>query len=354
VDDQYQYRNAQILIVDDQDANILLLVEILKQAGYTKLVATADPRRFFPLFVDCRPDLVLLDLHMPHLDGFEILDRMKVMTDGATYLPILVLTADVTSEAKQRALSLGAKDFLTKPFDATEVLLRIRNMLETRFLHLRLRDQHLALEERVRERTQELNEAHIQTLRRLAKAAEYRDDVTGKHTERVGELARRLAAALGWPEGDVELMGMAAPLHDVGKIGIPDSILLKPMRLTTEEFELMKSHTTIGASILSGSNVPLLRLAEEIALTHHERWDGRGYPQELEGDLIPIAGRLVAVVDAYDAMTTDRPYRPALPHDLSLELLRKGAGTQWDPVIVDVFLAGAPQPADRDELLTQA
>ncbi len=148
---------------------------------------------------------------MPHLDGFAPLDRLKVMTDGGTYLPVIVLTADFTREAKQRALSLGANDFLTKPFDATEVLLRIHNMLETRFLHLQLREQNLALEDRVRERTRDLYVAHVQTLRRLAKAAEYRDDVTGKHTERVGELARRLAAGLGWPEGEIELIGMAAP-----------------------------------------------------------------------------------------------------------------------------------------------
>lgn len=331
--------NAQILIVDDQDANVLLLEEILKQAGYTRLVATTDARRVFPLFVDCQPDLLLLDLHMPYLDGFEVLDRLRRLTDGGTYLPILVLTADVTREAKQRALSMGAKDFLTKPFDASEVLLRIRNMLETRFLHLQLRDQNLALEGKVRERTRELHEAHVATLRRLAKAAEYRDDVTGKHTERVGELARQLAVTLGFPEGEIEVVGMAAPLHDVGKIGIPDGILLKPAALTAVEFEIMKSHTTIGASILSGSDVRLLQLAEEIALTHHERWDGRGYPRGLAGEQIPIAGRVVAVADAYDVMTTDRPYRRALSLDRARQILDAESGRQWDPQVVSAFEA---------------
>lgn len=163
----------------------------------------------------------------------------------------------------------------------------------------------------------------------------------------MGELARRLAAGLGWPEGEIGLIGMAAPLHDVGKIGIPDSILLKPERLTAEEFEIMKSHTTIGASILSGSEVPLLRLAEEIALTHHERWDGKGYPMGLEGEAIPLAGRVVALVDAYDAMTTDRPYRSALPQELALGILKKSGGGQWDPVLTNVFLASIPHTASE-------
>jgi putative two-component system response regulator len=332
------FKDAQILIVDDQEANVLALTLLLKEAGYTKLVGTTDSRQFFPVFLDCRPDIVLLDLHMPHVDGFSVLERLRLIAAGETYLPVLVLTADATRETKRRALGLGAKDFLTKPFDAIEVLLRIHNMLEARFLHLQLRQQNLTLEDRVRARTQELQEAHIQTLRRLAKAAEYRDDATGKHAERVGELAKRIAAALHWPKPDVELIRMAAPLHDIGKIGIPDSILLRPEQLTVEEMRVMQTHTTIGASILSGSEVPLLRLAEEIALAHHERWDGKGYPRGLAGEGAPAAGRLVAVADAYDALTSDRVYRAALPRERALEVLRKGAGEQWDPTITAALL----------------
>ncbi len=330
-------KSAQILIVDDQDVNILLLEEILSQAGYTRLRSVTDPRRVIPSFVDCKPDLILLDLHMPYLDGFAIMERLSPLVEGRAYLPILVLTADVTQEAKQRALSMGAKDFLTKPFDATEVLLRIRNLLETRFLHLQLQDENLILEDRVRQRTRDLEEARIEILTRLAKAAEFRDDITGKHTHRVGELAANLATRLGLPPSDVELIRLAAPLHDVGKIGIPDHILLKPEALTSDEFEVMKTHTTIGAKILSGSRVRLLMLAKEIAFTHHEQWDGRGYPRGLSGEAIPLPGRIVSVADAYDAMTNNRPYRKARSAQEALDTLRRGAGSQWDETVVGVF-----------------
>lgn len=335
--DDEALKSAQILIVDDQDVNILLLEEILREAGYTKLRGVTDPRRALPSFVDCKPDLILLDLHMPYLDGFAIMERLKPLVEGGAYLPILVLTADVTQEAKQLALSMGAKDFLTKPFDATEVLLRIQNLLETRFLHLQIQDENLILEDRVRQRTRDLEEARIEILARLAKAAEFRDDITGKHTYRVGELAAHLATRLGLPPADVELIRLAAPLHDVGKIGIPDHILLKPAALTSDEFEVMKTHATIGAEILSGSRVPLLILAKEIAFTHHEQWDGHGYPRGLEGEAIPLAGRIVSVADAYDTMTNDRPYRKARSAQEALDTLRRGVGSQWDETIVGVF-----------------
>ncbi len=328
---------AQILIVDDQDVNVLLLEEILREAGYTNVRGVTDSRLALPMVVDVQPDLILLDLHMPHVDGFAFLERMKPLIDEGTYLPILVLTADITQEAKRRTLSMGAKDFLTKPFDTMEVLLRVRNLLETRALHLQLRDENMLLEDKVRARTRDLEEARIEILARLAKAAEFRDDVTGKHTHRVGELAARLATGIDLPEEEVELIRLAAPLHDVGKIGISDTILQKPGPLTAEEFEMMKTHTTIGAEMLSGSQVPLLILAREIALTHHEQWDGRGYPRGLREQAIPLPGRIVAVADAYDAMTNDRPYRKARPVAEALETLRRGAGGQWDQSVVEVF-----------------
>ncbi|MBI3998004.1 MAG: response regulator [Armatimonadetes bacterium] len=335
--DEDTLKHARVLIVDDQDANLRLLERILTQAGYTGVRGTTDPRKAAPLFADYRPDLILLDLHMPHLDGFAIMDQLRPLTAGGAYLPILILTADITQEARQRALSMGAKDFLTKPFDQTEVLLRIRNLLETRLLHLQLQDQNLLLEHKVRERTQELEDARIEILERLARAAEYRDDLTGKHTQRVGEMAARLAAALGLPESEVEFIRRAAPLHDVGKIGISDTILLKPGKLTAKEFEVMKTHTTIGATILSGSRFPLMQKAEAIALIHHERWDGAGYPHGLKGDAIPIEGRIVAVADAYDAMTSDRPYRKALSPEEAREILWGGGGSQWDEDVVEAF-----------------
>lgn len=329
--------SAHILIVDDQDVNVLLLEDLLREAGYTNLRSVTDPRLALPTCVDFKPDLILLDLHMPHMDGFVLLERMKPLITEGTYLPILILTADITQEAKQRALSMGAKDFLTKPFDATEVLLRIGNLLETRTLHVQLRDENRSLEQKVRARTRDLEEARIEILARLAKASEFRDDITGRHTHRVGELAARLAAGIGLSGEEVELIRLAAPLHDVGKIGIPDHILLKPAALTSKEFEVMKTHTTIGAEILSGSQVPLLILAREIAFTHHEQWDGHGYPRGLSGQAIPLPGRIVAVADAYDSMTNDRPYRKARPVREAFETLRRGAGVQWDKLVVETF-----------------
>jgi putative two-component system response regulator len=329
--------SAQILIVDDQDANVLLLEEILREAGYTNIRGITDSRLALPMVVDFQPDLILLDLHMPHVDGFAFLERMKPLIDEGTYLPILVLTADITQEAKRRTLSMGAKDFLTKPFDTMEVLLRVQNLLETRALHLQIRDENVLLEHKVRERTRDLEEARIEILARLAKAAEFRDDVTGQHDRRIGELAARVATRIGLPGEEVELIRLAAPLHDVGKIGIPDNILLKPGPLTPDEFTVMKTHTTIGAELLSGSQDPLLIRAREIALTHHEQWDGRGYPRGLKEQAIPLPGRIVAVADAYDSMTNDRPYRKARPVAEALEILRRGAGGQWDQSVVEAF-----------------
>lgn len=330
-------KKARILIVDDQEANVRLLERILQHAGYTNLQSTTSARQVLPLYNNTPPDLILLDLRMPHLDGFGVMRQLEPQILPGTYLPILVLTADITAEAKQQALGNGAKDFLTKPFDPTEVLLRIRNLLETRFLHLQLQNQNQILEVKVRERTRELEEARIEILERLARAAEYRDDDTGQHTQRVGRTSALLARTLGLPDAQVELIRRAAPLHDVGKIGIPDRILLKPEKLGPAEFEVMKTHTTIGAAILSGSRFPLLQLAEKIALTHHERWDGGGFPQGLRGEEIPIEARIVAVADAFDAMIFDRPYRKALSTEEAWEILWDGAGTQWDEHVVEAL-----------------
>ena len=214
---------------------------------------------------------------MPYLNGFDVMKQLRPHIPPEAFLPILVLTADITPETKRQALAEGAMDFLTKPFDATEVILRIRNLLQTRSLHLQLQNQNQLLDQKVRERTAELEETQNEILERLALAAEYRDDDTGEHTKRVGQMSAQIAQALCLPQAEVELIRRAAPLHDVGKIAIPDSILLKPGKLTPEEFDHMKTHTTLGAKMLSGGRFPLLQLAEEIALTHHERWDGTGY-----------------------------------------------------------------------------
>ena len=330
--------SARILIVDDQLPNVRLLERLLTTAGYRRLTSTTDSRDVEELFERDQPDLLLLDLHMPHLDGFGVLARLAPRLRHHRYLPVLVLTADVLSESRQKALSMGARDFLAKPFDAVEVVLRIRNLLETRFRYLLLEQQRRELEGRVRERTQELEDARLEILDRLALAAEYRDDNTGEHTRRVGRLARLLAHTLGLERCDTELIARAAPLHDVGKIGIPDAVLLQPRSLRETEFELIKGHTTIGAKILSGSQVALLQVAEEIAQHHHERWDGSGYPLGISAEDIPLSARITAIADTFDAMTHARPYKPPYSVDRAVSYVVSQKGRQFDPALVEAFL----------------
>jgi putative two-component system response regulator len=338
------WRDARILVVDDEQMNIDILRRILEPEGYANIISTTDPRRTLDLYHEHNPDLILLDLKMPHLEGHEVLSQLKEVVPPETYLPILVLTSDGSSEAKRRALSGGARDFLTKPLSPMEVRLRIRNLLETRFLHLALQDQNQVLEQRVRlrtselmRRTTELENARIEILERLARAAEFRDDETGFHTQRVGRTASQLGAALGLPADEVEIIRRAAPLHDIGKIGIPDAVLLKDGRLDPDEIEVMKTHTLIGAEILSGSGVPLLVVGREIALSHHEHWDGSGYPHGIARSEIPLSGRAVAVADVFDALTHPRPYKPAWPADEALNEIVREAGRQFDPEIVRAF-----------------
>jgi putative two-component system response regulator len=330
------YKHARVLVVDDEPNNVTLLCRILQRAGLSKIETTCDPREAAALYVRFRPDLILLDLHMPHMSGLEVMDALNQIAE-ASYLPILVLTADLTQEARQEALSRGAKDFLNKPFSQEEVLLRIGTLLETRFLYLQIQSQNQMLGVKVRERTRALEAAQFEIIERLAKAAEFRDDNTGQHTERVGQMAALLAQKVGLPDSQVSLIRRAAPLHDVGKIGIPDAILLKAGRLTPEEFGIVKTHTTIGARILSGSRFPILQLAEEIALSHHERWDGDGYAG-VHRERIPLAGRVVAVADVFDALTQQRPYKEAWPIGEALAELDRERGRQFDPQLIESFL----------------
>ncbi|HEX6268767.1 MAG TPA: two-component system response regulator [Anaerolineales bacterium] len=346
------FTTARILIIDDQSSNVLLLESILQEEDYTAYRGITDSRRALSVYLDYRPDLILLDLQMPYLDGFEVMNQLRARVPPGAFLPVLVLTADITPETKRQALAEGATDFLTKPFDPAEVTLRIRNLLQTRALHLQLQDQNELLEQRVRERTAELEETQLEILERLALAAEYRDDDTGEHTKRVGEMSAQIAQALGLPEAEVELVRRAAPLHDVGKIGIPDTVLLKPGKLTPEEFALMQTHTTLGAKMLSGGQFSLLQRAEEIALTHHERWDGTGYLR-LRGESIPIAGRIVAVADVFDALTSARPYKEAWPRAQALEEIQRQSGRQFDPRVVEAFLQvidDSPEPLPHANL----
>jgi putative two-component system response regulator len=330
------FRNARILIVDDESNNVEILRRILTRAGFTRIESTTDARDAKRLYIRHRPDLILLDLHMPHLDGLEVMAQLAEIAE-ASYLPILILSADVTPEARRDALSRGAKDFVNKPFQQDEILLRIKTLLETRLLYLQIQSQNQMLEAKVRERTRALEEAQIEIVERLAVAAEFRDDNTGQHTQRVGQMSALLARQLGMPDAQVALMRRAAPLHDVGKIGVPDAILLKLGKLTEQEFAVVKTHTVIGARILSGGKFPLLRLAEEIAFSHHERWDGTGYAS-LAGTNIPLAGRIVAIADVFDALTQQRPYKPAWPISDAIAEIERQRGHQFDPGVVDAFL----------------
>ena len=324
---------ARILIVDDQEQNISLLRRILARAGYENVASTTVPADVLSLKEQFQPDLVLLDLHMGDMNGFQVLQELVTNPRGADHLPVLMITADDTAEVKRRALALGAKDFIRKPFDSAEVLLRIRNLLETRFLYQTLRDQNSELERKVVERTKELEESRLEVLERLAVAVEFRDDDTGNHTKRVAEVSATLAEAIGLPPATVELIRRAAPLHDIGKVAIPDNILLKAGPLTAPEFATMKTHTVIGSVMLADGRSELVRVSQRIARSHHEWWDGSGYPDKTSREAIPLEARIVAIADFLDALTHDRPYRPAWSLADTLEEIAARAGIHFDPKI---------------------
>jgi putative two-component system response regulator len=328
---------ARVLVVDDEGANVRLLERLLQLWGFRDVVSTTDSADVMALCESVRPDILFLDLQMPEPNGFRLMELLEDEIHGPTHLPVLVLTADVTPEVRKKALASGARDFLTKPFDPAEVELRLRNLLETRRLQLELQSHNETLEQRVLERTRALDLARLETLERLALAGEYRDDNTHEHAERVGRSVARLAEALGEPDDEVALIRRAAPLHDIGKVGVPDAILLKPARLEPGELELMQEHAAIGHQILSGSGSRVLQLSAEIALTHHERWDGTGYPVGLARAEIPLSGRITAVADVFDALMHRRPYKDAWALEAAIAEIRLGAGTQFDPAVVDAF-----------------
>lgn len=333
-----EFQAARILMVDDDVVNLRLLHNHLAAGGYYNLRMTDDPHNILSVFAKFQPDIILLDLHMPGKTGFEVMEELRPWIPEKAFLPIVMITGDDSGETKERALAAGAMDFLTKPFSGAEVRLRIHNLLRTRFLHLQLTEQKGALARRVKERTHELELARLEILERLARAAEFRDDDTGEHTKRVGYVTGLVAAALGLSADEVELMERAATLHDIGKIGVSDTILLKPGPLTAEEFRVMREHTTIGARILSGSNVPVLQTAGDIAISHHERWDGTGYPEGRKGERIPLVGRIVAIADLFDALTHERPYKKAWTRAEALAEIEAQCGRQLDPGVVAAFM----------------
>lgn len=345
-------KTGSIAILDDEIANVQLLQRILEPEGYENLVGFTHSLDLLDWCRKMPPDLILLDLQMPGQTGFEVIEELKEILPDFAHRAVVIVTSDGDRDNKRRALEGGAKDFLVKPVSPTEVRLRVRNLLTTRFLHLELQAHNDNLEQAVLARTSELNDARLEILDRLALAAEYRDDDTGEHTRRVGRASARLAAALGLPMDFVARLERAAPLHDVGKIAISDAILLKAGPLTETEFLEIQQHTDIGAQLLSGSRFPLLQMAEEIALHHHENWDGSGYPLRLQGEDIPLPARIVAVVDVFDSLTHDRPYKDAWTEDDALDHIAALIGEKFDPRIARAFLQiqGREIPLDLSDI----
>lgn len=333
-----ELKKSKLLIIDDQEYNVSLLERILRRAGFEHIHSTMQAEDIKHLLFSYQPDIVLLDLHMPVMDGKQVLQYIREQLGEEHYLPVLMLTADITPSVKQEVLEAGANDFLVKPYDRTEVILRINNLLKTRQLHKLLQQNNNKLEERVNKRTEELQYAKFEILELLARAAEYRDDMTGQHTQRVGWLSGKIAEQLGMPEHSIEMIRAAAPLHDIGKIGIPDAVLLKPGRFEPNEFELMKTHTLIGYRILEGTSFSILQLAGVIAMYHHEKWDGSGYPNGLKGDAIPLPARIVALADFYDALTHERPYKRAWTPEETIQEVENQRGKHFDPVVVDAII----------------
>jgi len=339
---QEQISQAKILVVDDQKLHGFFLKKLLKEAGYENILCIVDPLKVLASTREFVPDLIVLDLIMPQLNGFQIMEQLSDFRSGH-YLPIIALAEDRSSEMRLRALESGATDFLSKPYENVEILFRISNLVQTRFLHMAVENQNKDLELKVNDRTKELKDSQLEIIRRLAQAAEFRDNDTGVHIIRMSHFCAKLAEAMGLGEQECDLILSASPLHDVGKIGIPDSILLKPGQLTDEEFEIMKSHTTIGAQLLSESNSPVMKMARLIALTHHERWVGGGYPQKIQGEQIPLVGQICSVCDVFDALTSERPYKKAWPVEEAVEEIKRQKGKQFSPHVVERFLKVLPE-----------
>ncbi|WP_419780228.1 HD domain-containing phosphohydrolase [Maridesulfovibrio sp.] len=336
--DESKLLESSILIVDDNPINIVLLENLLERKGYENYTSTSDPRTVAPLQAAEKFDLILLDVRMPHMSGIEVLKVLREQ-DSSEFLPILVLTAQTDQQTRQQVLEAGATDFLTKPFEYWEVLLRIRNMLETRFYYKQQVERQDHLEAEVRRRTQAIRETQLDIVQRLARAGEFRDNETGAHVIRVSKVAQIIARGMGLDDAACDLIVYASPMHDVGKIAVPDSILMKSGPLDPEEWEVMKEHCSVGYEIMGDNPSEVVWAASQIALYHHERWDGNGYPEGLKGEDIPLFARITAVSDVFDALTSDRPYKKAWPIDKAIEYISKESGTQFDPGVVGSFLS---------------
>jgi putative two-component system response regulator len=347
---------GKILIVDDDQRNRKLMVVQLESLGHEIHVA-ANGDEALDLIQDIDPDLVLLDVMMPGIDGYQVLEKIKGNRETMD-LPVIMITALSDTQSRVKAYDLGADDFISKPPDRTEMMVRVRSLLKVKAYHDEMARYRDNLEHEVGRITEQLHLAYqnlkmasLDTIYRLTQASEYKDEDTGAHIQRVSRLSQAIARRLSLPQKVQDSLLYAAPMHDVGKIGIPDEILLKPGALNEDEWEVMKTHSLIGSQILSGSDSDILKMGEEIALTHHERWDGGGYPHHLAGEQIPITGRIVAVADVFDALTSRRPYRDPLPDEKATALVRDGADSQFDPRIVDAFLSLGDEVAEIREMV---
>ena len=334
--------DGEILIVDDNPANIEVLSELL--TDYRRRVAIDGPTAL--RLVEARPpDLILLDVMMPRMDGFEVCRRLKAQP-GTAEIPVIFITGLGDERSETLGFEVGGIDYITKPFNAKVVRARVQTQIELKAGRDALRTENSRLEARVEARTAELHAAlrtlhksALDTVFRLGLAAEYKDDDTGEHVLRMANYAVAVARALGWKQDVLDLLLHAAPMHDIGKIAVPDCILKKPGPLNESEWDVVRRHPLTGARILSGSASEVIQLAEVVALTHHEKWNGKGYPQGIAGDAIPLVGRIVAICDVFDALTVRRPYKPPFPLPKALSIIREGVGSHFDPTVAEAFFS---------------
>ena len=331
-----------VLIVDDSDINLTLIKALVNKLGDCNPVLFNHPVRALEWCREHVPDLIIVDYMMPDMDGLKFISAFRAL-HGRDEIPVLMVTANDQKDVRYEALLGGANDFLTKPIDRVEFSARARNMLSLRQGQRFLADRAAHLAELVEERTKDIREREKELIFRMSRAAEFRDPETGAHIQRMAHYSRVIAEGYGLDANAQKLILEAAPMHDVGKIGIPDHILLKPGKLTPEEFEVMKGHARLGYELLKDSGSEILRAGAEVAISHHEKYDGTGYPSGLKGTKIPVFGRIVAVADVFDALTSERPYKKAWPLEEAVKFLEDGRGAHFDPLCVEAFLAGWEQ-----------
>lgn len=334
---QHDPGESHILICDDSITNVMMIQALLKSEGYTQADTVTDPRKVSEMMEKQEYDLLILDLEMPHMTGMEVMAEIRGKQQADEVLPILILTGKQGADVRNEALAKGANDFVNKPIDQVEVVLRAKNLLQVRAAWKQQRNLSNHLEKMVQDRTDELSKATEILLNKLASAGELRDNDTGKHVLRVGLYSRLMAEKIGLPEELCFMIEKTAPMHDIGKIGIPDGILLKPDKLSDEEYERMKEHTLFGEKLLQDTDSMLIQMASVIAVSHHEKWDGSGYPHGLKGESIPIEGRITAISDVFDALTSKRPYKKDWTFEDAVEEITSGSGSHFDPNLVKIM-----------------